>query len=300
MLKNRRQEKKTIDDNHMRLLWQQMLEAVQTIHDARIVHGDLKPANFLIVGGILKLIDFGIATGIQDEQTSVVRENQIGTLNYMAPEAIQPDPSVAAERGTQGLKVRAASDVWSLGCILYLMVYGRTPFQHLTSPIQKLQAIVSPTFLIDFPDLANKALIDVMKLCLQRDPRQRPSIQDLCDHSFLHPERAVAVATPVPQRHAVLSDALPTFKAQHTPLAFPAHPVHQPRAHLEPASAPVSHRAKDVTPGRPMQAGLFSNENAGDSVGQPVKRKPLFDVQDVHVKRARPVLAERSVNVGVL
>lgn len=39
----------------------QMLEAVQTIHEKRIIHGDLKPANFLFVEGCIKLIDFGIA-----------------------------------------------------------------------------------------------------------------------------------------------------------------------------------------------------------------------------------------------
>ncbi len=54
-----------IDENYMRLYWQQMLEAVQTIHDARVIHSDLKPANFLSVEGVLKLIDFGIASGMQ-------------------------------------------------------------------------------------------------------------------------------------------------------------------------------------------------------------------------------------------
>ena len=53
-----------------------------------IVHSDLKPANFLLVAGKLKLIDFGIANAIQQDKTSVVRENQVGTLNYMSPEAI--------------------------------------------------------------------------------------------------------------------------------------------------------------------------------------------------------------------
>jgi len=64
MLKKRRSTK-GLDENHLRLHWQTMLEAVQTIHEARIVHGDLKPANFLFVSGSLKLIDFGIARGIQ-------------------------------------------------------------------------------------------------------------------------------------------------------------------------------------------------------------------------------------------
>lgn len=54
-----------IDENHLRLYVQQMLEALTCIHKHNIVHGDLKPANFLSVKGNLKLIDFGIASGIE-------------------------------------------------------------------------------------------------------------------------------------------------------------------------------------------------------------------------------------------
>lgn len=75
--------------NFIRLTWQQMLTAVHSIHEERIIHGDLKPANFLFVRGALKLIDFGIAKAIQsDDTTNIYRESQIGTLNYMSPEAI--------------------------------------------------------------------------------------------------------------------------------------------------------------------------------------------------------------------
>ena len=52
------------------------------------MHSDLKPANFLMVEGTLKLIDFGIAKAIQSDTTSIARESQVGTLNYMSPEAI--------------------------------------------------------------------------------------------------------------------------------------------------------------------------------------------------------------------
>lgn len=53
------------------------LQAVQTIHEARIVHSDLKPANFLMVEGQLKLIDFGIAKAISSDTTSIARESQV-------------------------------------------------------------------------------------------------------------------------------------------------------------------------------------------------------------------------------
>ena len=52
------------------------LQAVQVIHQARIVHADLKPANFLMVEGQLKLIDFGIAKAIHGDTTSISRESQ--------------------------------------------------------------------------------------------------------------------------------------------------------------------------------------------------------------------------------
>lgn len=65
-----------------------MLRAVHAIHEERVVHSDLKPANFLFVRGILKLIDFGIAKAIQNDTTNIHREQQIGTVNYMSPEAI--------------------------------------------------------------------------------------------------------------------------------------------------------------------------------------------------------------------
>ena len=54
-----------------------MLEAVNTIHEERIVHSDLKPANFMLVRGSLKLIDFGIAKAIQNDTTNIQRDAQV-------------------------------------------------------------------------------------------------------------------------------------------------------------------------------------------------------------------------------
>jgi hypothetical protein len=81
--------RRNLNMNFIRLTWQQMLSAVHGIHEERIIHSDLKPANFLFVRGALKLIDFGIAKAIQSDDTMhIYRESQIGTLNYMSPEAI--------------------------------------------------------------------------------------------------------------------------------------------------------------------------------------------------------------------
>ena len=63
-------------------------------------------------------------------------------------------------------KIGRPSDVWSLGCILYMMVYGRTPFQHITNHLQKLQCIMDPSHVIEFPDINDKHLLDVIEVCL--------------------------------------------------------------------------------------------------------------------------------------
>ncbi|KAH1100401.1 hypothetical protein GLYMA_13G083100v4 [Glycine max] len=67
----------TIDENWLRFYWQQILQAVNTIHEERIVHSDLKPANFLLVKGSLKLIDFGIAKAIMSDTTNIQRDSQV-------------------------------------------------------------------------------------------------------------------------------------------------------------------------------------------------------------------------------
>eukprot|EP00798_Chlamydomonas_sp_ICE-L_P023347 gene23347-30598_t len=67
----------SMDENFVRLYWQQMLQAVQGIHEMRIVHSDLKPANFMLVQGQLRLIDFGIAKSIAGDTISISRDDQI-------------------------------------------------------------------------------------------------------------------------------------------------------------------------------------------------------------------------------
>ncbi|KAJ6307046.1 hypothetical protein OIU78_022189 [Salix suchowensis] len=66
-----------IDENWLRFYWQQILQAVNIIHEERIVHSDLKPANFLLVKGSLKLIDFGIAKALMSDTTNIQRDSQV-------------------------------------------------------------------------------------------------------------------------------------------------------------------------------------------------------------------------------
>ncbi|XP_029957816.1 dual specificity protein kinase Ttk [Salarias fasciatus] len=186
--------RKTVNPLERKFYWKNMLEAVHTIHKHGIVHSDLKPANFVIVNASLKLIDFGIANRIQPDVTSIMKDSQVGTLNYMPPEAIKDTSSQA---GKARSKISPKGDVWSLGCILYCMTYGKTPFQSITSQITKLHAIIDASHRIEFPDISEKDLLDVLKRCLVRNPRERISIAELLEHPYL---QLKPPASPEPER----------------------------------------------------------------------------------------------------
>lgn len=196
------------DPVFVRFYWKEMLECLQSVHQFDIVHSDLKPANFVLVRGQLKLIDFGIANAIQtDETVNVHRENQIGTPNYMSPESLMDSNPRAGHvrHGPKLVKLGKPSDVWSLGCILYQMVYGVPPFGHISNQMARCQAIINWDHAIEFPSRAMggvpvpPSLIRTMKRCLIRDQHMRPTVAELLYETdpFLYPVEFSDRATPI-------------------------------------------------------------------------------------------------------
>ena len=175
-----------ITDVQRKFYWHEMLEAVQVIHNNDIIHSDLKPANFILVAGTLKLIDFGIASSVQSDKTSVFKESQMGTFNFMSPEAIQDVDPGDEDDHTPRIKISRKSDVWSLGCILYHLTYREMPFGRLRRALDKLRAITDPNHKIRFPEEGHDPLlIDTIKRCLVRDPAERASVEELLQHPYL-------------------------------------------------------------------------------------------------------------------
>lgn len=211
LLKNRQigPEMPSFNIAFVRYYWKEMLECVQAMHAQAVVHSDLKPANFVLVKSRLKLIDFGIANAIQTDMTiNVHRETMAGTINYMSPESLLDSNQYAFMSSHNGhsyipisgapkvVKVGKPSDVWSLGCILYQMVYGMPPFGKIPVPQSRIHAIVDWSYEIEIPATTEDgsrvpvALIQTMRRCLSRDQKNRPTCETLLseNNDFLYPK----------------------------------------------------------------------------------------------------------------
>lgn len=191
-----------LDVNFVRFHAKEILCCVEAVHRAGIVHSDLKPANFLFVKGLLKIIDFGIANAVPEHTSNIYRESQIGTPNYMAPEALVDTNlrlglpvSHNSKSGSRlnTWRVGRPSDIWSCGCIIYQMVYGRPPYASYSGQ-QRIMAIMNADVKIQYPPKGIGGIkvpasaLELMQHCLMRNPSERWTVSDCLECDFLKPK----------------------------------------------------------------------------------------------------------------
>jgi eukaryotic-like serine/threonine-protein kinase len=154
----------------------QLCDVLQAVHDAGIIHRDIKPGNLMIVNPgtpeeSLKLMDFGLA-----KMTSTL---------YIAPDELQnyPEPSASGTpeyicpEEVRGTGVDTRSDLYSVGVVLYELLAGRRPFQG--ADVQRLMRChedrTPPTFAeIGLRNEIPSAIEDVIRCCLNKQPDLRP------------------------------------------------------------------------------------------------------------------------------
>jgi len=152
-----------------------VLTALSAAHAAGIQHRDVKPANVLLRrDGTPVLTDFGIAA-LRESPSLTTTGTLIGSPEYIAPERI---------RGEEG---NPASDLWSLGMLLYVAVEGHSPLRRETA-LATLAAVLDAPIP---PPLRSGPLAPVLAAVLSRNPAARPDAAAL-DRMFAAVEHALA------------------------------------------------------------------------------------------------------------
>src|SRR3990172_10708392 len=153
----------------------QVADAVEYAHDNNVIHRDLKPANIKVKdGGMVKVLDFGLAKALSDEPTAEDMSNSptlsmaatrqgviLGTAAYMAPEQ------------AKGKKVDRRADVWAFGVVFYELLTGKQAFQG-EDVTEILAAVVmkEPAFDV-LPAKIPPAIRNLLRRCLEKSLKRR-------------------------------------------------------------------------------------------------------------------------------
>ena len=136
----------------------EIAQALDALHEAGIVHRDVKPSNVLLGAEGAALGDFGLARGA--DSTQLTRDGQlVGTAHYLAPELIE------------GAVATPASDVYAFACLLYEAATGAPPFAG------RNEAEIGYAHLVEDPPRPNLpgAVADAILLGLEKEPGDRPT-----------------------------------------------------------------------------------------------------------------------------
>ncbi|KAI4366164.1 hypothetical protein MLD38_022078 [Melastoma candidum] len=162
-----------IKESEIRVFLREILLGLEYVHGEGIAHCDIKSQNVLITGGGLKIADFGCARLVEDECAATASASFAGSPAYMSPEA--------ARREEQSY----AADVWSVGCMVIEMAMGSLPWMDADDPVSALYRIGYSNEVPEPPHWLTEPARDFVKKCLVRDPRERPTVEELLKHQFL-------------------------------------------------------------------------------------------------------------------
>jgi alkyl hydroperoxide reductase subunit AhpC len=162
---NKMLEQGKLSAHDVKALGRQIAEGMAAAHAQGIVHGDLKPANIMITPtGQAKIMDFGLARRYRATQTDE-------TLDALPPEGLSGTPTYMAPEQARGESITPASDVFSMGLVLYEMSTGKPAVDgtHLLQVLHRIQEIDAYRIAGELPE----PLDALVKIALQREPAAR-------------------------------------------------------------------------------------------------------------------------------